>query len=89
MSYAKTVFFIPVWFDDFEKIDNADKVFDFNYLINHRTTGKKVYVSICLYVVYKDAVGEIYGVLCKHDIEYEMPDSFFANALSAYLRAGR
>ena len=62
---------------DFEKIDNADKVFDFNYLINHRTAGRTVYVSINLYVIYKDAVGEIYGVLCKHDIEYEMPDSFF------------
>ena len=68
---------------DFEKIDNADKVFDFNYLINHRTAGRTVYVSINLYVIYKDAVGEIYGVLCKHDIEYEMPDNFFDIKINA------
>jgi len=61
----------------FDNINNADKINDFTYTVVKRVSDKNVYVSFTFYVIYKDSEGEIYGVLCKYDTEYEMPNHFY------------
>ncbi|MBQ7094618.1 MAG: DUF3794 domain-containing protein [Clostridia bacterium] len=61
----------------FENIDNAVDVNDFTYAVTKQISGKKVYISINFNIVYKDSMGDIYGAVCKHDLEYELSNTFY------------